>query len=43
MTDIVKWLNGLLADTLHMNPNIAGFLSTAILITAMILVAIGVN
>ena len=43
MTDIVKWLNGLLTDTLHMNPNIAGFLSTAILITAMILVAIGVN
>ena len=43
MTDIAKWLNGLLTDTLHMNPNIAGFLSTAILITAMILVAIGVN
>ena len=43
MTDIAKWLNGLLTDTLHMTPNIAGFLSTAILITAMILVAIGVN
>ena len=43
MTNIAKWLNGLLTDTLHMNPNIAGFLSTAILITAMILVAIGVN
>ena len=43
MTDIAKWLNGLLTDMLHMNPNIAGFLSTAILITAMILVAIGVN
>lgn len=43
MTNIAKWLNGLLTDTLHMNPNIAGLLSTAILITAMILVAIGVN
>ena len=43
MTDIAKWLNGLLTDMLHMNPNIAGLLSTAILITAMILVAIGVN
>ena len=43
MTNIAKWLNSLLTDTLHMNPNIAGFLSTAILITAMILVAIGVN
>ena len=43
MTDIAKWLNGLLTDMLHMNPNIAGFLSTAILITAMILITIGVN
>ena len=43
MTNIAKWLNGLLTDMLHMPPNIAGFLSTAILITAMILVAIGVN
>ena len=43
MTDIVKWLNALLIDKLHMNPDIAGFLNTAILIIAMILVAIGVN
>ena len=43
MTNIAKWLNGLLTDTRHMTPNIAGYLSTAILITAMILVAIGVN
>ena len=43
MTNIAKWLNVLLTDTLHMNPNIAGLLSTAILITAMIFVAIGVN
>ena len=43
MTDIVKWLNALLVDKLHMNPHIAGLLNTAILITAMILIGIGIN
>ena len=43
MTDIVRWLNALLTDKLHMNPHIAGLLNTAILITAMILFGIGVN
>ena len=43
MTDIVRWLNALLVDKLHMNPHIAGLLNTAILITAMILIGIGIN
>lgn len=43
MTDIVKWLNALLVDKLHMNPHIAGLLNTAILITSMILIGIGIN
>lgn len=43
MTDIVRWLNALLVDKLHMNPHIAGLLNTAILITSMILIGIGIN
>lgn len=43
MTDIVKWLNALLVNKLHMNPHIAGLLNTAILITSMILIGIGIN
>ena len=43
MTDIVKWLNALLIDKLHINPNIAGLFNTAILIAAMILIGVGVN
>ena len=43
MTDIVRWLNALLTDKLHMNPHIAGLLNTAILITSMILIGIGIN
>lgn len=43
MTDIVKWLDVLLVDKLHLNPGTAGFLNTAILITAMVLISILVN
>ena len=43
MTDIVKWLNALLIDKLHIDPNIAGFFNTAILIIAMILIGVGIN
>ncbi len=43
MTQTVKWLNGLLTDKLHMNPDIAGLLNTAILIAAMIFIAFGIN
>ncbi len=43
MTKTVQWLNSLLTDKLHMNPDIADFFNTAILITVMILIAIGIN
>ncbi len=43
MTNIGKWLDSLLIDRLHMNPNLAGFTNTALLIIAMILISLGVN
>jgi small-conductance mechanosensitive channel len=43
MIDIVKWLDALLIDKLHINPDIAEPANTALLIVAMLLVAIGTN
>ncbi len=43
MTNLVKWLNSLLVNRLHVNPDIAGFLNTALLIAAMIFIAFGIN
>jgi len=43
MSSIEKWLDSLLIDKLHINSQIAGFLSTAIIIAVMILIAIGIN
>ena len=43
MIDIVKWLDALLIDKLHINPEIAEPANTALLIVAMLLIAIGIN
>ncbi len=43
MKNIVKLLNDFLVDKLHINPDIAGFLNTGLLIVAMILIAFGIN
>ena len=43
MTKIGKWLDVILTDKLHINPGISGFLNTAILIAAMVLIGIGIN
>ena len=43
MSSMEKWLDSLLIDKLHINSQIAGFLSTAIIIAVMILIAIGIN
>lgn len=43
MIDIVKWLDALLIDKLHINPEIAEPANTALLIVAMLLIAIGTN
>lgn len=43
MTDIVKRLDAFLTDKLHINPGLAGFVNTAILIAAMIFIAVGIN
>ena len=43
MKDIIKKLDLLLTDKLHINPDIAAVINTAAVITAMILIAIGVN
>ena len=43
MSSVEKWLDSLLIDKLHINSQIAGFLSTAIIIAVMILIAIGIN
>ena len=43
MIDIVKWLDALLIDKLHINPEIAEPANTALLIVAMLLMAIGTN
>ena len=43
MIDIVKWLDALLIDKLHINPEIAEPANTVLLIAAMLLIAIGTN
>ena len=43
MTDIVKRLDAILTGRLHISPEIAGFVNTAVLITVMIFIAIGIN
>lgn len=43
MTNIVKWLDTLLIDKFHISPGLAGFVNTALLITAMVFIAIGLN
>ena len=43
MSSVTQWLDSLLTDKLHINPQIADFLSTAIVIAVMILIAIGMN
>ena len=43
MSSIVHWLDSLLTEGLHIDPDIAGFVNTAIIVTAMVLIAIGTN
>ena len=43
MTDIVKWLDAFLTDRLHIDPGIAEFINTAVLIAAMIMIALCIN
>lgn len=43
MSSVTQWMDSLLKDRLHINPQIADFLSTAIIIAVMILIAIGMN
>lgn len=43
MSGIANWLDSLLTDKLHINPQIAGLLNTVILIAAMIFIAVGIN
>ena len=43
MTKIVQWLDDILVGKMHMDPDLAGFLNTALLIAAMIFIGIGVN
>lgn len=43
MTKIVQWLDDILVGKMHMDPDLAGFLNTALLIVAIIFIGIGVN
>lgn len=43
MTNIEKWIELFLTEKLHLHPQIAGLLSTAVLILVMVMIAIGVN
>lgn len=43
MTKIGKWLDFILIEKFHINPDIAGILNTALLIAAMIFIGIGIN
>ena len=43
MNSIANWLDTLLTEGLHINPDIAGFVNKAIIVTAMILIATGLN
>ncbi len=43
MTFIGKWLESLLIDRLHMNPDFAGILNSALLIATMVLFSFGLN
>lgn len=43
MSSIVHWLDSLLTEGLHIDPDIAGFVNTAIIVTAMAFIAIGTN
>lgn len=43
MTKIVQWLNDILVGKMHLDPDLAGFLNTALLIVAIIFIGIGVN
>ena len=43
MTKIGKWLDFILTEKFHINPDIAGILNTALLVAAMILIGIGIN
>ncbi len=43
MTKTVQWLNNLLIDKLHIDPEVAGLLNTALLVAAMALIAFGLN
>lgn len=43
MTKAGQWLDVLLTDKLHINPEISGLLNTAVLIAIMIFIAIGIN
>ena len=43
MTNIGKWLDFILTEKFHIDPDIAGILNTALLIAAMIFIGIGIN
>ena len=43
MKNIAKWLDNVLVDNLHISPDIAGFVNTAVLIAALTVVSVGIN
>ncbi|MBR6732732.1 MAG: mechanosensitive ion channel family protein [Bacteroidales bacterium] len=43
MTKVVQWLDDILVGKMHLDPDLAGFLNTALLIVAIIFIGIGVN
>ena len=43
MKNIAKWLDNVLVDDLHISPDIAGFVNTAVLIAALTVVSVGIN
>ena len=43
MRNIAKWLDNVLVDDLHISPDIAGFVNTAVLIAALIIATVGIN
>ncbi len=43
MTNVVKWLDSLLVERLHISPDVAGLLNTVLLVAAMLLIVLGFN
>lgn len=43
MTKIAQWLDDIFVETMHMDPDLAGFIDSALLIAVIIFIGIGVN